>query len=80
MAQQMVNGSCRVNGSTTITCRMSKKNAVVGPVFGGLHRKPQDEVSLRRRKLRWMYRNQGRSPREIEALLDLSVGPVQKRK
>ncbi len=55
MAQQMVNGS-RYDGSVTITNRMSDRYAVVGEPFHGKHLKPQDPLSLRKRKERWLIR------------------------
>lgn len=64
MAQQMVNGSQHV-GSITLTNRMSNRYAVVNPPFSGVHRKPQDEKSLARRKEHWAKRNaalRSRSP------------------
>lgn len=56
MAQQMVNGS-HYEGSKTVTNRMSDRYAVVGEPFKGKHKKPQDHVSLLRRKIRWKLRN-----------------------
>ena len=56
MSQQMVNGSF-YQGSVTVTNRMSDRYAVVNPPFSGLHLKPQDEESLRRRKKHWQERN-----------------------
>ena len=56
MSQQMVNGSY-YDGSVTVTHRMSDRYAVVNPPFSGLHCKPQDEESLKRRKKRWQQRN-----------------------
>lgn len=56
MSQQMVNGSF-YQGSVTVTNRMSDRYAVVNPPFSGLHLKPQDEESLRRRKEHWRVRN-----------------------
>ena len=41
----------------TVTNRMSDRYAVVNPPFSGLHLKPQDEESLRRRKKHWQERN-----------------------
>jgi len=58
MAQQMVNGS-RYDGSVTDTHRMSRDYAVVNPPFEGKHKKPQDPVSLYRRKKRWEMRHAG---------------------
>ena len=58
MAQQMVNGS-RHDGSVTDTRRMSKDYAVVNPPFEGKHKKPQDQDSLIRRKVRWGMRHDG---------------------
>ena len=55
MAQQMVNGS-HYDGSVTITNRMTYRYAVVNPPFCGKHKKPQDPVSLARRKERWAVR------------------------
>ena len=55
MAQQMVNGS-RYDGSVTITNRMSDRYAVVGIPFAGKHSKPQDPLSLRKRKEHWLTR------------------------
>lgn len=55
MAQQMVNGS-RYDGSVTITNRMSDRYAVVGAPFAGKHHKPQDPLSLRKRKELWLLR------------------------
>ena len=56
MAQQMVNGS-RYEGDVTITNRMTQRYAVVGEPFKGKHAKPQDEMSLARRKRHWAMRN-----------------------
>ena len=55
MAQQMVNGS-RYDGSATITNRMSDRYAVIGASFAGKHLKPQDPLSLRKRKEHWLMR------------------------
>lgn len=56
MAQQMVNGSY-YKGSVTITNRMTDKYAVVGEPYNGKHKKPQDKLSLSRRKWHWTCRN-----------------------
>jgi len=56
MSQQMVNGS-EYRGSETFTNRMSDRYAVVGEPFHGKHLKPQDPVSLRKRKEHWRTRN-----------------------
>lgn len=58
MSQQMVNGS-HYDGSVTITNRMSQRYAVVGEPMKGKHKKPQDPVSLRKRKLLWLLRKAG---------------------
>jgi hypothetical protein len=58
MAQQMVNGS-HYDGSRTITNRMTQRYAVVGEPYNGKHKKPQDPVSLKKRKLHWWMRNAG---------------------
>lgn len=55
MAQQMVNGS-HYDGSVTITNRMSDRYAVVGTPFAGKHLKPQDPLSLHKRKEHWLIR------------------------
>ena len=55
MSQQMVNGSY-YKGSVTITNRMTQRYAVVNPPFEGMHKKPQDAASLRRRKAHWAKR------------------------
>lgn len=55
MAQQMVNGS-HYDGSVTITNRMSDRYAVVGTPFAGKNLKPQDPLSLKKRKERWIIR------------------------
>ncbi len=55
MAQQMVNGS-RYDGSVTITNRMSDRYAVIGTPFAGKHLKPQDPLSLKKRKEHWLIR------------------------
>ena len=55
MAQQMVNGS-HYDGSVTVTNRMSRDYAVVNPPFEGKHKKPQDHVSLAKRKYNWKLR------------------------
>ena len=55
MAQQMVNGS-HYDGSVTITNRMTQRYAVVNPPFQGKHKKPQDPVSLQKRKLHFQRR------------------------
>ena len=56
MSQQLVNGSER-HSDVTITNRMSYRYAVVNPPFEGKHRKPQDEISLMKRKAHWAIRN-----------------------
>lgn len=56
MAQQMVNGS-HYDGSRTITNRMTKRYAVVNPPFEGKHKKPQDAMSIKKRKMHWALRN-----------------------
>lgn len=56
MSQQMKNGSHR-EGDVTITVRDTARYAVVNPPLSGLHRKPQDDFSIRMRKLRWRIRN-----------------------
>jgi hypothetical protein len=58
VAQQMVNGS-HYDGSVTVTNRMSKDYAVVNPPFEGKYRKPQDFVSLAKRKEHWRLRKMG---------------------
>ena len=55
MAQQMVNGS-HYDGSVTVTNRMSRDYAVVNPPFKGKYRKPQDLISLAKRKAHWRMR------------------------
>lgn len=55
MAQQMVNGSY-YNGSVTHTNRMTNRYAVVSAPFCGLHLKPQDEKSIKRRHHHWLMR------------------------
>ena len=60
MAQQMVNGS-KYDGSVTITNRMSDRYAVVGMPCAGKHLKPQDPLSLRKRKERWLIRKLNRT-------------------
>lgn len=55
MSQQMVNGS-HYDGSVTITNRMSQRYAVVGEPMKGKHKKPQDPVSLFKRKTHWQLR------------------------
>ena len=62
MAQQMVNGS-KYDGSSTITNRMSDRYAVVGAPFAGKHLKPQDPISLSKRKEHWFIRNLNRGKR-----------------
>lgn len=57
MSQQMVNGS-HYDGDVTITNRMSDRYAVVGEPFHGKHLKPQDAVSLEKRKFHWWLRKQ----------------------
>lgn len=56
MGQQMVNGSY-YKGDITVTNRMTDRYAVVNPPFQGKHCKPQDAVSLIRRKIRNEYKN-----------------------
>lgn len=48
MAQQMVNGSY-YNGSVTHTNRMTNRYAVVSAPFCGLHLKPQDGKSIKKK-------------------------------
>lgn len=55
MAQQMVNGSY-YNGSVTHTNRMTNRYAVVSAPFCGLHLKPQDGKSIKKRHLHWKMR------------------------
>ena len=52
----MVNGSY-YDGSVTITNRMSQRYAVVGEPKKGKHKKPQDPLSLAKRKTHWKLRN-----------------------
>lgn len=54
----MVNGS-HYDGSVTVTNRMSKDYAVVNPPFEGKHIRPQDFVSLTKRKTHWKLRKMG---------------------
>ena len=60
MAQQMVNGS-HYEGSVTITNRMSNRYAVIGAPFAGKHLKPQDALSLHKRKEHWLIRKLSRT-------------------
>ena len=55
MSQQLVNGSYR-KGDVTFTFRQSDRYAVVNESFNGKHKKPQDKISLAKRKLHWMKR------------------------
>lgn len=55
MAQQLVNGSYR-KGDVTFTFRQSDRYAVVNEPFKGKHMKPQDKISLAKRKLDWIKR------------------------
>lgn len=64
MAQQMVNGS-HYDGSVTVTNRMSRDYAVVNPSLMGKHMKPQDPVSIARRRIHWRLRRLGYSPDTI---------------
>lgn len=57
MSQQMVNGS-HYDGSVTITNRMSQRYAVVGEPMKGKHKKPQDPISLNKRKIHWKLRKE----------------------
>ena len=57
MSQQMVNGS-HYDGSVTITNRMSQRYAVVGEPMKGRHKKPQDPISLAKRKTHWKLRKE----------------------